>query len=181
MLNAANEVAVEAFLDDRIGFMDIPRVVAGALEAVPAGPADTLDGVVEADAARPRGRRRGDRGGARMMGGGIVVNLLLFAVILMGLVLVHEAGHMVVAKWCGMKVERFSIFFGRPIASFTRGETEYAIGWLPAGRLREDRGMTVGEEMDPRGRATAPTPRPPPGSASRPSRRGRRSTSCWRS
>ncbi len=50
ILNAANEVAVEAFLDDRIGFMDIPRVVAGALEAVPAGPADTLDGVVEADA-----------------------------------------------------------------------------------------------------------------------------------
>ena len=41
---------MEAFLDDRIGFMDIPRVVAGALEAVPAGPADTLDGVVEADA-----------------------------------------------------------------------------------------------------------------------------------
>ena len=31
------------------------------------------------------------------------------------------------------EVERFSIFFGRPIASFTRGETEYAIGWLPLG------------------------------------------------
>lgn len=85
-----------------------------------------------------------------MMGGGIVVNLLLFAVILMALVLVHEAGHMVVAKWCGMKVERFSIFFGRPIASFTRGETEYAIGWLPLGGYVKIAGMTVGEEMDPR-------------------------------
>jgi regulator of sigma E protease len=84
-----------------------------------------------------------------MMGGSVFVNLLLFAVILMGLVLVHEAGHMVVAKWCGMKVERFSIFFGRPIASFTRGETEYAIGWLPLGGYVKIAGMTVGEEMDP--------------------------------
>ncbi len=84
-----------------------------------------------------------------MMGGGVLVNILLFTVILMGLVLVHEAGHMVVAKWCGMKVERFSIFFGRPIASFTRGETEYAIGWLPLGGYVKIAGMTVGEEMDP--------------------------------
>lgn len=85
-----------------------------------------------------------------MMGGGLFVNLLLFAVILMGLVLVHEAGHMVVAKWCGMKVERFSIFFGRPITSFNRGETEYAIGWLPLGGYVKIVGMTVGEEMDPK-------------------------------
>ena len=65
----------------------------------------------------------------------------------MGLVLIHEAGHMVVAKWCGMRVERFSIFFGRPIASFTRGETEYAIGWLPLGGYVKISGMTVGEDV----------------------------------
>ena len=53
------------------------------------------------------------------------LNILWFVLILMVLVLVHEAGHMVVAKWCGMRVERFSIFFGRPIWSFRRGETEY--------------------------------------------------------
>ena len=72
--------------------------------------------------------------------------------ILMVLVLVHEAGHMVVAKWCGMRVERFSIFFGRPIASFTRGETEYAIGWLPARRLREDQRHDGGGGDPPRAR-----------------------------
>jgi regulator of sigma E protease len=65
----------------------------------------------------------------------------------MVLVLVHEAGHMVVAKWCGMRVERFSIFFGRPIASFTRGETEYAIGWLPLGGYVKISGMTIGEDI----------------------------------
>ena len=50
VLNAANEVAVGAFLDGRIGFMDIPRLVAGALDSVPATPADALDLVLDADA-----------------------------------------------------------------------------------------------------------------------------------
>jgi regulator of sigma E protease len=77
------------------------------------------------------------------------VTILWFVLILMVLVLVHEAGHMVVAKWCGMRVERFSIFFGRPLASFRRGETEYAIGWLPLGGYVKISGMTRGEEMPP--------------------------------
>jgi regulator of sigma E protease len=46
-----------------------------------------------------------------------------------------------------MRVERFSIFFGRPIARFTRGETEYAIGWLPLGGYVKISGMTVGEDI----------------------------------
>jgi regulator of sigma E protease len=78
---------------------------------------------------------------------GSLVNYLWFALILMVLVLVHEAGHMVVAKWCGMRVERFSVFFGRPLASFQRGETEYAIGWLPLGGYVKISGMTVGEDI----------------------------------
>lgn len=77
------------------------------------------------------------------------LNIIWFILILMGLVLVHEAGHMVVAKWCGMRVERFSIFFGKPLWSFTRGETEYAIGWIPAGGYVKITGMTHAEEIDP--------------------------------
>lgn len=77
------------------------------------------------------------------------LNILWFALILMFLVLVHEAGHMVVAKWCGMRVERFSIFFGRPIAAFRRGETQYAIGWLPLGGYVKISGMTRGEDIPP--------------------------------
>jgi regulator of sigma E protease len=67
----------------------------------------------------------------------------------MALVLVHEAGHIVVAKWCGMRVERFSIFFGRPLWSFRRGETEYGIGWLPLGGYVKITGMLRGEEVPP--------------------------------
>ncbi|MDH3225951.1 MAG: site-2 protease family protein [Thermoleophilia bacterium] len=78
-----------------------------------------------------------------------ILDIGLFVAILMFLVLVHELGHLVVAKWSGMKVERFSIFFGRPITSFQRGETEYGIGWLPLGGYVKITGMTRSEDVPP--------------------------------
>ena len=73
--------------------------------------------------------------------------ILQFVGILMLLVVVHEAGHMVVAKWCGMRVERFSVFMGRPLVRFQPRETEYAIGWLPVGGYVKISGMTRGEDI----------------------------------
>ncbi|BDB24419.1 1-deoxy-D-xylulose 5-phosphate reductoisomerase [Cupriavidus sp. TA19] len=49
VLNAANEVAVEAFLSGKVRFTDIARLVAQVLQAAPAGPADTLDAILDAD------------------------------------------------------------------------------------------------------------------------------------
>ncbi|TXI83409.1 MAG: 1-deoxy-D-xylulose-5-phosphate reductoisomerase [Cupriavidus sp.] len=54
VLNAANEVAVDAFLAGGIRFTDIARVVAGVLEQPHGGSADTLEGVLEADAGARR-------------------------------------------------------------------------------------------------------------------------------
>ena len=54
---------------------------------------------------------------------------------------------MVVAKWCGMRVERFSIFFGRPLARFQRGRPSTRIGWLPVGGYVKISGMTRDEEI----------------------------------
>ncbi|MCD7820949.1 MAG: 1-deoxy-D-xylulose-5-phosphate reductoisomerase [Clostridiales bacterium] len=51
VLNGANEAAVGLFLQDKIKFLEIGELVARALEAVPDGPADTLEQVLEADAA----------------------------------------------------------------------------------------------------------------------------------
>lgn len=51
VLNGANEAAVALFLREEIGFYDIPRLVNHALEAVPYGPAATLEAVLEADRA----------------------------------------------------------------------------------------------------------------------------------
>ena len=49
ILNAANEVAVEQFLDEQIGFTDIPRAVEQALTQIPVRPEPTLDDLVVAD------------------------------------------------------------------------------------------------------------------------------------
>jgi 1-deoxy-D-xylulose-5-phosphate reductoisomerase len=49
VLNAANEIAVEAFLDHRLPFMRIPDVITATLNAVPALPADDIDQVLDAD------------------------------------------------------------------------------------------------------------------------------------
>ena len=59
ILNAANEIAVEAFLQRRIGFLEIAGTVARVLEAMGARPADTIDDVVGLDeAARAEAERR---------------------------------------------------------------------------------------------------------------------------
>jgi 1-deoxy-D-xylulose-5-phosphate reductoisomerase len=50
ILNAANEVAVSAFLDERIRYTAIPRLVEHALSAIPARPATDLDTILEDDA-----------------------------------------------------------------------------------------------------------------------------------
>ena len=51
------------------------------------------------------------------------------------LVIIHELGHFVVAQWCGVKVLRFSVGFGRVIASrrFGRDDTEWALSAIPLG------------------------------------------------
>lgn len=54
ILNAANEIAVQAFLEERIRFIDIPRLIESALEQVTAREVTALSDVVEADAAARR-------------------------------------------------------------------------------------------------------------------------------
>ena len=49
IFNAANEIAVEAFLQERIGFLQIPSIVSAALDACEPGNIDTLDDVLEFD------------------------------------------------------------------------------------------------------------------------------------
>ena len=49
VLNAANEVSVEAFLNKQIGFLDISKTIESVLDAVPTTNLDTLASVVEND------------------------------------------------------------------------------------------------------------------------------------
>jgi regulator of sigma E protease len=66
------------------------------------------------------------------------------------LVFIHELGHFLAAKAFGIRVEKFYVFFdagGRKLFSFTRGETEYGIGWLPLGGYVKIVGM-IDESLD---------------------------------
>ncbi|HBD20401.1 MAG TPA: 1-deoxy-D-xylulose-5-phosphate reductoisomerase, partial [Arenimonas sp.] len=54
VLNAANEVAVSAFLQGKLGFLGIPDLIQACLDAHPGGPADSLDQLLETDAEARR-------------------------------------------------------------------------------------------------------------------------------
>jgi regulator of sigma E protease len=63
------------------------------------------------------------------------------------LVILHELGHFWAAKAVGMRVEKFSLFFPPTIFSRKRGETEYAIGAIPAGGYVKITGMNPDEDL----------------------------------
>lgn len=64
----------------------------------------------------------------------ILMTILAFALMLGPLVLVHELGHYLVGRWCGVRVVAFSIGFGREIAGWTdRQGTRWRLSMLPLG------------------------------------------------
>src|SRR5580698_2396143 len=73
-----------------------------------------------------------------------IVQLLL---VLGLMVLVHEFGHFIVAKWCGVRVETFAIGFGKRIVGIRRGGTDYQINALPLGGYVKMAGEIPGEEV----------------------------------
>ncbi len=65
-----------------------------------------------------------------------LIMLLKIAKVALGLgfvIFIHELGHFIMAKWNGVKVEKFSIGFGPTIFGWKRGETEYVLAWIPLG------------------------------------------------
>lgn len=65
----------------------------------------------------------------------LIQTLLAFAVVLGVLIIVHELGHYLVARWCGVKVLRFSVGMGKVVYSrrFGADQTEWAVSILPLG------------------------------------------------
>ena len=56
-----------------------------------------------------------------------------FFILLGFLVFIHELGHFLVARWCGVSVEVFSLGFGPKIFKYQKGETLYCISLIPLG------------------------------------------------
>jgi regulator of sigma E protease len=83
----------------------------------------------------------------------LLFTLVSFAVTLGVLIVVHELGHYFVAKWCGVKVLRFSIGFGKPLFTRRRGpdQTEWVLAAFPLGgyvkMLDEGEGAVAPHEL----------------------------------
>jgi len=76
------------------------------------------------------------------------------------LIIVHEAGHYIVAKWCKMRVERFSLGFGPSVFGRVYKGTLFQVAPIPFGGFVEIRGMNLVEDVDPEDDSAYPN-RPP--------------------
>ena len=134
VLNAANEVAVEAFLDGRAAVPRDPEVVERTLAQVTAPPARDLDDLVAVDAE------------ARRVAGGMSrerrpLNLAVAIAGLVFLILIHEAGHFFVARSWGCGRGSSTSSSRRRSGRRTRGGIEYGIGAIPLGGYVKIPGM----------------------------------------
>ena len=82
---------------------------------------------------------------------GFLLTVLAFVAVIGPLVFVHELGHYLVGRWCGVKAEAFSIGFGPEIAAWVdRRGTRWRIGALPLGGYVRFKGdMNAASQADP--------------------------------
>jgi regulator of sigma E protease len=75
------------------------------------------------------------------------------------LIIFHEFGHYITARWFKCRVEKFYLFFDPWFSLFKKkkGETEYGIGWLPLGGYVKISGM-IDESMDKEAMKLPPQP-----------------------
>ncbi|MCB9481890.1 MAG: RIP metalloprotease RseP [Desulfobacteraceae bacterium] len=73
-----------------------------------------------------------------------MVTIISFVIVLGILIFVHEFGHFIAARLCGVGVEKFSIGFGPKVFGWKRGETDYMLSAIPLGGYVK----MIGEEPD---------------------------------
>jgi regulator of sigma E protease len=105
----------------------------------------------------------------------MLITIIAGVFVLGAVILVHEFGHFVVAKWTGVYVRTFSIGFGKKLLRYRKGETDYALSILPFGGYVKFAGETeyYGEEEAAKpetpvsAAASAPGSTPAPGGPDR--------------
>ncbi len=82
------------------------------------------------------------------------IPILIFAIPgLAFLVVIHELGHLLMARWSGIGVEAFSLFFGRAIFKFQWKGIEWRVGWIPFGGYCKMKGQEDFGEAKMKGEA----------------------------
>ncbi|MEK9179587.1 MAG: site-2 protease family protein [Patescibacteria group bacterium] len=87
----------------------------------------------------------------------MILTIISFFLVLSILVLIHELGHFVVAKLCGMLVEEFGLGLPPRIFGIKFRETLYSINWLPFGGFVKIFGEE-GIDADSKSKKTPPKP-----------------------
>src|SRR5438128_4014579 len=77
------------------------------------------------------------------------LGIVLFVIIILLVIVVHEAGHFTFAKLFRIKVEEFFVGFGPRLWSFRRGEPEYGVKAFPLGGYVRIAGMNPFQETAP--------------------------------
>jgi membrane-associated protease RseP (regulator of RpoE activity) len=78
-----------------------------------------------------------------------VTKTVLVVVAIIVMIMLHELGHFLTAKWAGMKVTEYFLGFGPRLWSVRKGETEYGVKAIPAGGYVKVVGMSNLEQVDP--------------------------------
>lgn len=76
-----------------------------------------------------------------------ISNLLAFVVVVGVMIIFHELGHFLAAKFFGVRVEAFAIGFGKRLFGIVYGETDYRVNALPIGGYVKMAGETVADEL----------------------------------
>jgi len=79
----------------------------------------------------------------------VILWVFVAVLVIILMILIHEAGHFLAAKTVGIKVDKFGIGFGPEIVGWTRGETRYSINWIIAGGYVKIAGMNPDDEIPP--------------------------------
>lgn len=82
---------------------------------------------------------------------GFFWTIIFFVLAISPLVFLHEMGHYLVGRWCGVHAEAFSIGFGKPVLKWRdRRGTNWQVGWIPlGGYVRFAGDMNAASQTDP--------------------------------
>src|ERR1043165_1642236 len=90
-----------------------------------------------------------------------IIFIFLEVLVLFNLIIfVHELGHFLAARWRGLKIDRFAIWFGKPIWKTKINGVEYALGSIPAGGYVSLPQMATMEAIEGKGESSG-QPLPP--------------------
>src|SRR5262245_40315792 len=76
----------------------------------------------------------------------VVINILAVIVVLGVMIIIHELGHFLAAKYFGVRVDGFAIGFGKRLFGVKRGDTDYRVCALPLGGYVKMAGDNPSEE-----------------------------------